>query len=149
MRNSAVFLFLIFLVVSGCSSDDQQPTQPDPNLMISDSYAPVDTLHCYHGPEVLIFEIDGVRIRGDFLLVEWQYILDTVQPSLLPEEQLVSVGINSIPRCFRLAYDGRDLSAQTCTVRDTAGLCLGGRYFSFDRVEVGLELHEIGEWSHP
>lgn len=149
MRDFAATLFLAFLVVSGCSSDDEQVVQPDPTLMISDSYAPVDTIHCIEGPGVLIFEFEEVRIRGDFLQIELQHILDTVQPSLLAEERLLSVGINSIPRCFRLVYDGRDLSAQTCTVQDTAGNCLGGRYFSFDRVAAGLELHEIGEWSHP
>jgi hypothetical protein len=134
----------------GCSTDDRTAVSPDVHgTYISEIQAPVDTIHFRSGSEVMIYDCEGVRVRGDCLLDEFHHVMGTVQPALVPGEELGSVGIGTMPSCFLLPYDGRDLSAQTCVERDSSGVCLGGRYFSFVRVDGALRLWEVGQWSHP
>ena len=148
------FTTLVLLVVSvllfGCSPSKNTIVTPNPtDGRISDSYAPIDTVHCEFGREILRFRCEGVPVRGDFLLAELRHIVETVQTALVSGEELDLVTIGSIPRCIRLSYPGYDLSASTCTERDSTGACLGGRYFSFVRTEGALKLWEVGELSLP
>lgn len=147
---TTLFILVISVLLFGCSPSKNTIVNPNPtDEKISGSYAPIDTLHCDFGREILLFRYEGIFVRGDFALAELHHIVDTVQTALVQGEELSIVTISSVPRCFRLFYPGYDLSASTCSERDSTGSCLGGRYFSFVRTEGELKLWEVGELSLP
>lgn len=137
---------ILGLCLGGCSDDDT-PSSPDDGELISQSYAPIDTLNCPYESELVIYDCDGVRVYGDMLRADFELVRTGVSDQLVEGEVIRTiVDFRLVPTgCIRTTHPVGDVSASTCDELQGSD-CLGGRYFNFEVVDGGLEQSLVGEW---